>query len=100
MSTQTFAAMKSLFDSRKVLNDGIIDNDTDPNTWTTSVPIYNLDDCGSMAGAQLIVGFATIVITGVQDAPVHQIDGYVICNDVEPGRGGGGEYGPRVVSRG
>ncbi len=95
MSTQTFAAMKSLFDSRKVLNDGIIDNDTDPNTWTTSVPIYNLDDCGSMAGAQLIVGFATIVITGVQDAPVHQIDGYVICNDVEPGRGGGGEYGTK-----
>jgi hypothetical protein len=46
-----------------------------------------------MSGAQTIVGFATIVITGVQDSPVHQIDGYVICENVEFGRGSGGNYG-------
>jgi hypothetical protein len=95
MSTQTFAAMKSLFDSRKVLNDGIIDNDTDSNTWTTGVPVFDSSDCSNPHGSTLIVGFATIVITNVQDAPVHQIDGYVICNNVEPGRGSGGNYGTK-----
>ena len=95
MSTQTFEAMKLLFDSRKVMNDGIVDNDLNSSTWTTSVPVYDLDDCGPMQGARLIVGFATIVITNVQDAPVHQIDGYVICEMVAPGRGGGGEYGTK-----
>lgn len=99
MSIQTFAAMKSLFDSRKGLNDGIIDKDTNPETWTASVPVYDADcvnsPCANPHGATLIVGFATIVITNVQDAPVHQIDGYVICNSYEPSRGGGGEYGTK-----
>jgi Flp pilus assembly protein TadG len=95
MSIQTFAAMKSLFDSRKVLNDGTIDNDTDSTTWTTGVPVFDSSDCSNPHGSTFIVGFATIVITNVQDSPVHQIDGYVICNNVEPGRGGGGEYGTK-----
>ncbi len=93
MSTQTFAAMKSLFDARKVLNDGIIDSDNDPTTWTAAVPVYDWEDCSNPNTSITIVGFATIVITNVQDSPVHQIDGYVICNNVEPGRGGGGSYG-------
>ena len=92
MSTQTFAAMKSLFEANL---DTDLNGDGTNDAWTATVPVYNLDDCGSMAGAQLIVGFATIVMTGVQDSPVHQIDGYVICENVEPGRGGGGEYGTR-----
>lgn len=95
MSQETFAAMKSLFDSRRVLNDGIIDNDTNSLTWTTTVAVYDSSDCSNPHGSITIVGFATIVITGVQDAPVHQIDGYVICNDVEAGRGGGGSYGTK-----
>ncbi len=88
MSTQTFAAMKNLFDARR---EG--DGDGNPLTWTTTVAVYDSADCSNPNGLMTIVGFATIVITGVQGAPVHQIDGYVVCNNVEFGRGSGGMYG-------
>ncbi len=90
MSTHTFNAMLQLFQAnlnRDLNNDGILD------AWETSVPVYESSDCGNPTGEIVIVGFATIVITGVQDSPVHQIDGYVICNSFEPSRGGGNNYG-------
>jgi Flp pilus assembly protein TadG len=92
MSTQTYDAMYSLFNSRRSM-----DNDGNDLTWTATVPVYaptpsdgGLDaaDCGS-PHIEMIYGFATIVISGVSPPPVHQIDGYVICNNVEAGRGGG-----------
>jgi hypothetical protein len=111
MSIHTFAAMKQLFLNNlntDTNGDGIMD------AWTAGVPVYApaglppdqalaSADCGNPSQRQMIVGFATIVITGVQDSPVHQIDGYVICDNIEPGRGGGGNFGtmgsiPSLVS--
>jgi Flp pilus assembly protein TadG len=95
MSVQTFAAMKSLFDERKVLNDGVLDKDSDSTTWTGSVPVYSSSDCSNPGGAITIVGFATVRIESVQDSPVHQIDGRVVCESVQFGRGGGKNYGTK-----
>ncbi|MBU3947284.1 MAG: hypothetical protein KJ826_03575 [Proteobacteria bacterium] len=95
MSTQTFDAMEALFNARRVLNDGVIDDDTDSTTWTTTVVVYDKPDCGPTNGPIPIVGFATIVITGVQGPPLKQIDGRVLCNRLETGRGSGGSYGTK-----
>lgn len=93
MSIHTFAAMRSLFlaNLNYDANPSIAGNDA----WLTGVPVYDSSDCSNPHGAITIVGFATIVITNVQDSPVHQIDGYVICNDIEPSRGSGGNYGSK-----
>jgi Flp pilus assembly protein TadG len=93
MSTQTFAAMKSLFLAS-------LNYKTDPNltandAWLAAVPVYDSSDCSNPHGAITITGFAKIVITGVLDSPVHQIDGYVVCHSYEPGRGNGGNYGTK-----
>ncbi|MBN2373060.1 Tad domain-containing protein [bacterium] len=96
MSSPTFDAMKALFDTARVLNDGVIDNDTDPNTWTTSVGVYDVANCSSTynpTGSILIKGFATIVIEGVANAPSKTIYGRILCNVVGQGRGGGAEFG-------
>ena len=39
------------------------------------------------------MGFATAIITAVYDSPEKTIEAKVICENVEPGHGGGGEYG-------
>jgi len=87
--------MKALFDAMKVLNDGILDADEDSTTWTTSVPVYDWDDCRNPHGAITIVGFATVIITEVQDAPDKIIQAQVICEMKELGRGGGSNYGTK-----
>lgn len=92
MSTQTFDRMLSLFQARRnrdLNNDGLND------AWEAGVPVYDSSDCSNPSGAITIVGFATIVITGVQSSPAHQIDGYVVCNNVESGRGSGRNYGTK-----
>jgi Flp pilus assembly protein TadG len=90
MSTQTFNNMLSLFQARRnrdLNHDGVND------AWEAGVPVYDSADCGNPNGRIMIVGFATIVITGVQSSPAHQIDGYVVCNNIESGRGSGRNYG-------
>jgi Flp pilus assembly protein TadG len=92
MSIHTFAAMKSLFEASlntDTNGDGVND------AWTAGVPVYEGSDCSNPNEFITIVGFATIVITNVQDSPVHQIDGYVICDSYKSGRGSGGEYGTK-----
>jgi len=91
--SSAFPYMKQLFDDMRVRNDGIYDSDNDSNTWTTKVTIYNSNTCANPNQDQEIIGFATVVITQVLEAPEHIIDGRVLCDNVEPGRGGGGEYG-------
>ncbi len=92
-----FSDMEALFDAMKVLNDGVLDKDTDSATWTTSVPVYmNPDgtcDCTPPNQTQLIVGFATIVMSEVVGPSSKELHGQLICGNVEPGRGGGSHYG-------
>jgi hypothetical protein len=94
-SSPTFDEMKALFDQMKVLNDGVIDNDTDSGTWTTAVPVYDSNDCSNPNNVITIVGFATVKIWQVSGPPSHTIWADVLCDNVEPGRGSGGLYGTK-----
>ncbi len=88
--------IQNLFNVMKVKNDGKLDFDTNSATWTTAVPVFDdvLESC-SPNGLIKIVGFATIVITGVDPPPASTIYATVKCDNVEPGRGGGGNYGTK-----
>jgi Flp pilus assembly protein TadG len=91
--TSVFDSMKKLFDTMKVKNDGVIDKDNDPNTWTTAVPVYDWPDCSNpnpRDGAIKVVGFSTIVIKSVLDAPEKTINAQVVCDSIVNGPGGGG----------
>ncbi len=92
-----FPDMEALFNLMKVLNDGILDMDKDPNTWTTTVPVF-ADPDGSCvcqegganpSGEKVIVGFATIVMTEVVGASSKELHGQLVCDVVKPGDGGG-----------
>lgn len=93
LGQQAFSDFETLFHTRRVLNDGRLDNDTDPNTWTTAVVVYDVDDCSNPQNELLIVGFATVTITQVIGPPTMTIEAKVICENIEPGRGGGTNYG-------
>jgi Flp pilus assembly protein TadG len=88
--------IQNLFNVMKIKNDGKLDFDTDSSTWTTSVPVFDdtRDGCAPN-GLITIVGFATIVITGVDPPPTTTIYATVKCDVVEPGRGGGSYYGTK-----
>lgn len=90
-----FSDMKALFDYMKGLNDGVLDNDEDPNTWTTAVPVYKWDNCDNPRNDIVIKGFATVVIKEVIEAPEKTINAEVICNKVIAGRGSGSYYGTK-----
>ncbi len=102
LSTQTFDAMTALFNARRVLNDGKVDLDSNSNTWTTTVPVYDWPDCSNpnpRNGPIKIVGFTTVVVNKIVGAPSKEIDAAVVCDVVVPGTGGnsffsGGTWGP------
>lgn len=83
----------SLFDAMKVRNDGVTDLDEDPATWTAKVIVYESDSCANPNQALTIAGYTTIVITNVVGSPNPRVEGKVLCENVQWGRGGGGSYG-------
>jgi Flp pilus assembly protein TadG len=91
--SSAFPDMETLFNTMKVKNDGIIDADNDSSTWTTTVVVYDWPDCSNPNKPIKIIGFATVVIRQVLTAPNKEIVGDVICENVEPGRGSGGNFG-------
>jgi hypothetical protein len=93
--TSAFSNMQSLFNTMKVLNDGVLDADNDSTTWTTSVVVYDRSDCSNPNTAIRIAGFATVVIRQVLDSPDKIIDGDVVCDSVETGRGSGENFGTK-----
>lgn len=83
-----------LFNTMKVKNDGVLDRDTNPLTWTTTVVVYEEEGrCDNPNQSIKIVGFATVVIRDVIGPSSKDIVGNVLCDNYQPGRGGGGEYG-------
>lgn len=90
-----FSDIKALFDYMKGLNDGVLDADEDPNTWTTAVPVYEWDNCDNPNKAIKILGFAMVTIMDVLLAPEKTVDAVVKCDGIRFGRGGGGEYGTK-----
>jgi Flp pilus assembly protein TadG len=79
-----FDDMKALYDAKK-----------DPVTgeWKVTVPVYDLDDCSNPSGNIPIIGFTTAIITGVYESPTHTIEAKVICDQIEGGHGGCGNFG-------
>ena len=74
------------------------DDDGNPDTWTTEVVVFDFP-CGRNPGQEYtVMGFATVVVEDVivndpRSGPQHTIVGTVICDNIEPGRGGGGNFG-------
>lgn len=92
--TSVISPMKTLFDTMKNLPDGklngvVVDYDTNPNTWTTEVPVYQPTDQQNPTGWLPIVDYALVVIKDVIGPPTNTIDAQVICDFVGAGRGGG-----------
>jgi Flp pilus assembly protein TadG len=88
LGMQAFLAIQTLFNTNRVKNDGVIDKDDDPNTWTTTVPVYQSDDCSNPHGDILIVGFSTIKITHVGTPPDMTIYATILCDSITSGPGG------------
>ena len=88
-----FPELITLFDTMRVKNDGLLDADDNDLTWTTTVPVYDSDDCSNPSGNITIVGFATVKITKVTDSPAKTIEGIVECGNIREGRGGGDDTG-------
>jgi len=92
----THNTIQDLFDTMRVLNKGPLDMDNDPTTWTTAVAVFDDSKVGcSPSGLVTIEGFATITITRVSGPPESTIYATIKCDNVEPGRGGGGYYGTK-----
>ncbi|MEN6617236.1 MAG: pilus assembly protein TadG-related protein [Syntrophorhabdus sp.] len=83
----------TLFNTMKVRNDGVTDLDNDPATWTARTVVYESDTCANPNKSLKVVGYTTIVITNVVGAPNPQIQGRVLCDNIQSGRGGGSDYG-------
>jgi hypothetical protein len=84
LSTPTFDDLLALYNANK---------DAD-GTWKTFVPVYDGDTCNPNPGDTLHVkGFATVLITTVKGPPDKEITGTILCDVVEPARGGGAEFG-------
>ena len=84
-----FDEMSALYEAKK-----------DPVTgrWETVAVVYDSADCSNPTGNITVLGFATAIITGVNgpsDDPPHTIFAEVICDNVEFGRGSGGNFGTR-----
>jgi len=86
----TGGTVASVFDEMQALYEANKDAD---DKWETTVVVYGRDDCSNPQNEILIVGFATAIITAVYDSPEKTIEATVICENVEPGHGGGGEFG-------
>ena len=80
----------------KTLNDGEFDQDNNPDTWTTIIPVYEWQDCSHPNTAITIGGFATVEFSGVGVPPEDtELTGQVLCNNVEPGPSGGPDFGTK-----
>lgn len=82
-AADVFSNLQDLYDAKKDIN----------GEWETTVVVYDQDDCSNPQNNILIIGFATAIITAVYDSPEKTIEAKVICENVEPGHGAGGEYG-------
>jgi Flp pilus assembly protein TadG len=71
------------------------DHDGNDNTWTAKAVVYDSDSCENPNQQKEVIGFTTIVITNVVGSPNPTVEGYVQCDMVSPGRGGGGSYGTK-----
>lgn len=95
-SVAIFDDLIALFNAMKNLNppNVILDADTDPETWTTTVAVYGSPDCKNPNQSMTIVGFAVVTITNVTKGPPAIVDAKIRCDIITPdSRGSGGSFG-------
>lgn len=86
--------LTTLFNTMKVKNDGVLDQDINSTTWTATVPVYDLPDCSPPNKTMTIVGLSTVVITAVGSPPAPQvISAKVVCDKIVDVPGGGTDVG-------
>jgi Flp pilus assembly protein TadG len=72
-------------------------NKDEAGQWIVNVPVYSMvgfEGCRNPNTSIEIVGFATATITNVLAPPQGQlIEATVVCDAVEPSRGGGSDFG-------
>ncbi len=86
-----FGDMQLLFNYMAPQDDGVLDKDDNPATWTAIVPVYDAP-CGvTPTGLVNIVGFATVTITSLT-AP-NTVNAEVLCGLIAAGSGGGQNLG-------
>jgi Flp pilus assembly protein TadG len=93
-----FDSFEKLFDYMSSKDGADRDGDGDNTVWTTAIVIYEedpLSPCGNPNDNKRIVGFATMKITKVEGPSGKTVYGDIICNYVDKGRGGGGNYGTK-----
>lgn len=86
-----------LFDIMRVLNDGVLDKDNDSLTWTTTVTVYDKNDCSNPNSGDIlkVLGFATATIKSIEKTG-KIIQAEIDCNAFVNGRGGGtNNYGTK-----
>lgn len=85
-----FPEMKVLFDAKKAYDP---DYPAFPDgVWKVAVPVYDSDSCQPNTIIPT-AGYTTAIITEVFESPTHTINAIVVCNEINPGHGGGGEFG-------
>jgi hypothetical protein len=90
----TSDTIQTLFNTMKIKDEPPLDHDTNPDTWTTFVAVYDdtLEGCNPNQNVT-IVGFAAVTITSVSPPPESTIYATVVCDLIGGGRGGGTYYG-------
>ena len=102
-----YAVLYDLFEKNKILNDGEIDMDDDPTTWTSSIVVFDGPCYENPNEPYLILGTAVIKIYGICytgtageiyngytcAANEEQVVGEVQCYYSKIERGGGGDFG-------
>jgi hypothetical protein len=81
-----FEEMKALYEVRRF-------EEAPYDQFEDLVVVYDRDDCSNPHGPTTVVGFASVIVTDVREAPDKVIDAVVKCDIIEAGPGGGGGYG-------
>ena len=90
---QVAKLINDLYNADGTVNDNPIDGDTDPETWTASLPVYsepggpcNNEGPEKKEGGSLIIGFAKVVLRIVNTVPEKTLTATVTCDALaQPG---------------
>ncbi len=80
-------------DTKYSFEDLYNDNKNAEGEWEVTAVVYGDESCKNPSGELPIVGFTTVIITGVTCTPEKTINGKVACDKFADSRGGGGDYG-------
>lgn len=81
------SALKALYDAKK---------DSRSGQWITLVPVYHHAQCRDPSGSRQVAGFATVSVSVRTTSSGDVYDAVLHSGQVQPGRGGGPDYGTKA----